>query len=350
MDKNIKTLMFDLAAGKSVYDEELNRELTKDEANEVLRKACYDLLGLDENSTDRDIKRAMKKQSAQEFFEVIEEVLDQYSPDGFKDNEFFDAYVETRNMKDGDMNEFWTDDDIVLNVAKVSGDHHDLIMQKLGAGSSFNVQTAVYAVKVGHDIRMFLTGRKNWGDFIDAVAKAFNKKIRNTMYTEFMNAADKLPTMDGLKGSGDLTSATKDEFDTILMNVGGLNESDVMIMGTKTALKKLNGLANVDWISESQKEKVANTGIMGTYEGTTLIEIPQRFEKNDTASALVDNTKLLIFPVVDYKPVKFVDYGENTLEVTEKGDTMNDQQSFEVQRRMGISTIITRLFGVWDLE
>lgn len=197
---------------------------------------------------------------------------------------------------------------------------------------------------------MFLTGRKSWTEFLDAVVKAFTKKIQDEIYTEFMDVAKKLPVKTGFVGTGKLTASKKDEFDEIISNVSGVNESDVVILGTKTALKKLTGLADVDWISASQKESVANSGILGSYEGTTLIEIPQRFANNDVATKLVDNTKLLIMPLVDYKPVKFVDYGETELEVTEAGETMNDQQTYEVQRRLGVGVIITRYIGQWTLE
>lgn len=227
-------------------------------------------------------------------------------------------------------------------------------MQKLASGSSFNVPTSVYAVKVGSDIRMFLTGRLNWGDFTDAVVKAFQKKIQDECYTEAMNMAAKMPVVSAFTGTGALSESTKEEFDEILADVATANESGVVIMGTKTALKKLNGFYNgttgVNWIAASQKESVAHTGLLGDYEGTSLIEIPQRFANNDVATKLVDSTKLLILPLVDYKPIKFVDYGETTLEVTERGETMNDQQSYEVQRRMGIATITTRHIGQWTLE
>jgi hypothetical protein len=55
-------------------------------------------------------------------------------------------------------------------------------------------------------------------------------------------------------------------------------------------------------------------------------------------------------PMVDNKFVKFVDYGETTLEVTEAGDTMNDQQTYEVQRRMGIGVVITKYFGKYTVN
>ena len=58
------------------------------------------------------------------------------------------------------------------------------------------------------------------------------------------------------------------------------------------------------------------------------------------------------FKIVDYSgdiKVKFVDYGETELEVTEVGATLNDQQSYELQRRFGTATILTRYFAKWSI-
>ena len=354
MESTVRNLMFDLATGRKIFDDSANREIGKDEANDKLRSIMFEKLGLNERSTEKQINRALKSERAAEFFEVIEEVIEKEVEYGWKDNEFFNNFVETRNLADGDRTDFWTDEDIILNVAKVSGDHHDYTAQRLASGSSYTVPTSRYAVKVGSDIRLFLTGRKNWSDFIDAVAKAYRKKIQDELYAEFMNAATKLPVTAGFTGTGTLDKAKKDDFDNVLSNVAMANDvSSVVIMGTKTALKKLNALAgngSVDWVANSQKESVAETGILGTYEGTTLLEIPQRFKDNKLAEKLVDSNVLLIFPVIDYKPVKFIDGGETTLEVSQAGDNMDDQQTYEAQRRMGVATIITRQFGQWKFS
>ena len=223
-------------------------------------------------------------------------------------------------------------------------------MQKLGAGEPTSIPTSVYAIKVGTDIRLFLTGRRNWNEFIDAVAIAFKKKIQAEMYTAFMGASTQIPPSSQYNKTGTLDASTKASFDALIEDVSIANDSsDIVIMGTKTALKALNGLTTIDWRAYSQREAVAAQGYIGSYEGVPLVELPQRFADNDTSRKLVDNTKLFIMPRVDNKFVKFVDYGETTLEVTERGDYMNDQQSYEVQRRMGVGVIITKYFGCWTL-
>ena len=127
-------------------------------------------------------------------------------------------------------------------------------------------------------------------------------------------------------------------------------------MGTKTALKKMNNLVNnstaVTWMAASQKESIAHTGILGDYEGTDLLEMPQRYNLGDLSAngGLVDNTKLFIMPVgEDNKFIKYINGGETILEVNEIGETLNDQQTYEIQRKIGVGTVLSRYFGVWTI-
>ena len=63
----------------------------------------------------------------EELMEVLEEAIDFKVETGFQDNEFFNNFVESKNIANGDRNEYWVkNNDVILTVAKVSGDHHDL--------------------------------------------------------------------------------------------------------------------------------------------------------------------------------------------------------------------------------
>lgn len=351
MENTVKTLMFDLASGREIFDEEQNRVISKAEANEAIRKACFEELGLTKDSTDKQIKRALKSEKGVALMEVIEEVIDTQIAYGLSADEFFNQFVETKNIADGDRNDFWVDDDVLLTVSKVSGDHHDISIQRLGSGQSYSVPMATYGIKVGGDIRLFLTNRKDWTALTDAVAKAYVQKVQTLIQTQFATGVNLIPIPSTLTGTGTLNASTKAQFDDIIEKVGAANECPVVIMGTKTALKNLNNLyANgngVNWIAASQKESVAHSGILGDYEGTVLMEIPQKFTDKTLATPIVHPTRLYIMPQVDNKFIKFVDGGETELTVDQIGDNMDDMQTYEVQRKMGVSTLMTRYFGIW---
>ena len=136
----------------------------------------------------------------------------------------------------------------------------------------------------------------------------------------------------------------------MLEDVQAATGNEVVIMGTKTALSKLNALTDVDWISSNMKEERHMTGRIGIWEGTRLVEIPQSFAYNDTSKKLVDNTKLLIMPVGDNKFVKMYNEGDTQIHQIVDGDTNMDKTfEYEVQRKMGIATIIGKKFGVWTI-
>ena len=147
----------------------------------------------------------------------------------------------------------------------------------------FSVQTSNYAIKVGMDIDVYLTGRKDWSEFVDAISIAFQeKKIQNDMFTAFVEADNKLPAQDKFVITDDLTKENKSKFDELIEDVEGANGgASAVILGLKSDLQKLERLQDVDWIADSQKEERARLGRLGSYGVNTLVEIPQRFVKND---------------------------------------------------------------------
>lgn len=352
-----KNLLFDASAGRDILDEDGNKVSTYD-VNDKIRKVQFDILGIDGTSSGKDIRRAIKKHGV-ELFEVIEDVIDLEIQKGWESSEFFNEFVETRNLALGDTAEFWVDDETILGVSKVSGYHHDVTLQRLGAGKSFTVPVSTYKVAVGADIVMYLTGRLDWAKFTASCARAFVIAVQNEVFAQIMEEDRQTAIPAAFKGNGALSVTTKKDFDKKIEYVSAANgNSDVCIIGTKTALKSLNALAEVDWRSLNQKEDVARTGRLGTYESTTLIEVPQRIDAGEkfngtTLKTLVPDNVLLIMPVTGDKFVKFVDFGETEItEVVERGEAngrMDDTMKYEVQRKMGVTTVLGKYHGFWKL-
>ena len=346
--EGFKKLTYDLNHNPNeIYDEEGNK-ISKKEANDAVRKFVFAIMGLNEHSTKRDRKRAMDRHGI-ELFEVMEEEIDIKVETGFRESEFFNNYVEQRNLSRGDSQEFWTNEKVILSVTKISGDHHDFTLQRLGSGESYTVTTSVYGIAVGADIDLYLAGRYDWAKLTDQCAAAFVRKVQNDIYAEMMNAGKKLPAQ--FQGTGALSTTTKDKLDTLLEDVSLANDgAQVVIMGTRTGLQQFQKLMDVDWITDDQKRDVATMGRLGYYGPYTLVELPQRFALNDTTKKLLDPKTLFVMPQVEDKFIKFVDVGETEIyEVNEKGARMDDTMKYEVQRAMGVGVQIGRYFGVWTL-
>ena len=116
------------------------------EANDKIVEVFRNVIGCDEHSTKAEIRRGMRKNQAV-LFDIIEETIDDALVSGWEQNPFFREYVDVRNLALGDANEFYVPDNSVLSVMKVSGNHHDIVRQRLGAGKVFSVETSWYAVK-----------------------------------------------------------------------------------------------------------------------------------------------------------------------------------------------------------
>lgn len=131
-------LMFDTGMGVPQVDKKV--------ANDKIREVMFSILGVDEHATRKELRRAIRSHR-NEVFEVIEETVENLLVSGWGNNPFFNEFVEIKNLSDGDTNEFYVKDDVILTVSEISGNHHDLIRQRLAEGQTFRVKTSWYGVK-----------------------------------------------------------------------------------------------------------------------------------------------------------------------------------------------------------
>lgn len=354
---NFKQLCFDLNHGNKLYDfdEDGNRyEITKKEANKAIQHVFMEICGLTDAdlASPKKVKRAVKAHH-NEIFEIIEDDVEFKVVTGLTEDEWFTEFVEYRNESLGDQTEFEiTADNVLFIVAEVSGDHHDLTMQSLPRNSFARVNVKRYGMKVGKDIDLVVLGRVDYTQLTDKIAESFIYDIREKCFTAMYGAASKLPNNSQFNKTGVLSTTTKGAFDTLLEDVATANNSDIYIVGTKMALKKLNALADVDWASNDQKKEMNTLGRLGSYEGTTLVEIPQKFRLNDVKEKLYSNNVLFVFSRNEDKFIKMLDKGETEIvEAGEnKGDLADDFQTYEAQRSYGVGVTLGQYFGVWTVE
>ena len=346
--EEIKNLMFDLCRG------ELAEGITKTEAEKKLREMSMKIFGLTEKASKRDRKRAYAENGRQ-FFDVIEEVVDWTVSTGLKENEWFTALVNYKNLAEDDENLFTNEgDEVILSIARMGKRHHDTMLQRLGEGSSYSVPTDLYGAAVGADIDRYLLGQEDWTKLVDAITKAFTLKVQELIFAEVMAAPTKLEVQSGYVETGALNENTRKTFNKVLQNVSVANDNaDVVIMGTMVGLQELENLIKVDWIANSQKESVASMGRLGNYGRYQLIEIPQRFARNDITRDMYDDNKLWIFAAGENKLVDMVDVGETLIdEITERGEAngrIDDIMKYEVQRELGVATRLGKVFGSWTI-
>ena len=325
--------------------------ITAADANEMIKEKFRLIMGIDETASKKEIRRAINRHK-NEIFEVIEDTVDNMLTSGWTDNEFFNDFVEIKNLALGDANEFETEDQSVLTVGKLSGDHWDIDRQRLGIGETYRVPTSWVGLGVYEEFERVMTGRADWNKLVNAIYEAMDAYVNELVYKAVISAGSQvLPGSSQFYKTAALDAAAHDTFVTMIEDVQAANRgAEVVIMGTKTALSKLKNLADVNWIAKEDRTDHRNMGHVGIFEGTRVVEIPQVFAKNDTTTKMVKDDVLLIMPLADNKFVKLVYEGDAMIkEVTDA--TVNQDWTYEVKylTKLGVSTIIGRYFGTWNI-
>lgn len=344
---SMNNLMQDLALGREIYDSESDRVISKAEANAKILDFSRQVMGITDITDTKAVRRAIRDNS-REWFDIIEDTIDKVIEVGFKDDDWFNQLVDYKTIGYGDRQDFVLEgNDAILSVATVGESHHDHILQRLAQGQTISIPTKRRAVKVGADINRYILGDVDWNKLVSAVANAFKADIQNQVYGQIAVAVSQIPAR--FKSTGNLVKSTLDD---IIQDVAAYNQSDVVIMGTKAALSKITAIADVQWAAKDQRDNVMNTGNIGIYEGTTLLQIPTRFKDTAMSQYTFPTDELLIIPVIGEagKFIKFVDEGSTEIiEKLEKGDYLSDLQTYEAQRRYGVGCVLGRYFGFWKI-
>lgn len=345
---NFQKLLTD-AAKKNV--QEYSKEEVKAKIIEKFRAA----LGIEPTDKPQQVKRAVRANRSLAYA-LIEETIDEMIHTGWTEgNKFFDQFVEYKNLALDDENEFYVEDDSILSVSKVSGNHHNMIRQKLGAGTRFSVAGEWYGIKIYEDFERLLTGAVEWSTFVMKVTDAINRYLYDALYAALRGAKESLGA-NWVK-NGALETANKATLVKLCQDIEMATGSPVTIFGARSALSALTAMSDVNWISEAMKNEYhQNGGILGNWEGFTVAEIGQGLKRGagiNSASVeyQLDTDRLYIIPTgVNQKFIKVVNYGETQVDQVADNSTNRDgSHEYEVLYKMGINVILNTVFGVWEI-
>lgn len=356
--ESMTQLMKDLAKGRDIYDAESDRVVSKAEAEATVLDFSRQVLGISTEMLERKDRRSIERawrDNKREWFDIIEDVVDDTLTTGLQENEWFNTLAEVITIEYGDRQDFIADVPSVLAVATVGTSHHDHIMQRLAPGKRYTVPTERHAIKVGADINKYILGQVAWDKFVAAIDKAYMLDIQSRTLAAVDTAVSLLPAGAALTGNGALDATSKAAFLTIADNVAAANgTSDIIVMGTRPALRNIPNIVDVNWIANIQKDNLANLGNIGVAEGLTLVEMPNRFVDGTLTSKVFSDKNIYFFASNENNRfIKIVQEGGAYIdEVMERGISngyMADLQSFEVQRIYGAGVVPGAIFGRWVL-
>lgn len=121
-------------------------EVSKKAADAKIVEIFNNVLGITKESTPMQRRQALRAHQA-ECFSIIEETVQSLLITDWAVDPFFTKYVDVRNLALGDRNEFFVDDQSILEMMQISGNHWNLIRQRLGAGQSTSITTSWIGAK-----------------------------------------------------------------------------------------------------------------------------------------------------------------------------------------------------------
>ena len=330
------------------------KEVSAKEANKKIVEKFRAALGIEPNDRPQLVRRAIRA-NKDLVFTLIEETIEEMIISGWMQNPFFEQFVETKNLALGDENDFYVEDDSILSVSKVSGNHHNMIRQRLGAGRHFSVAGEWYGLKIYADFERVLTGAEDWAAFVSKVAEAINRYLYDALYAALRGAKDNLGA-NWVK-SGALETANKATLVKLCQDISMATGSEVTIFGARSALSALTAMADVNWAPESvKKEYYANGGVLGNWEGISVAEIGQGLKRGASINSasveyMLDTDRLYIIPTsVANKFIKVVNYGETQVsQVADKDVNRDMSYEYQILYKMGINVILNTVFGVWEI-
>ena len=102
------------------------KDFSAKEANKKIVEKFRAALGIEANDRPQAVRRAIRA-NKDLVFTLIEETIEEMIITGWMENPFFMQFVESKNLALGDENDFYVEDDSILSVSKVSGNHHNIV-------------------------------------------------------------------------------------------------------------------------------------------------------------------------------------------------------------------------------
>ena len=335
------SLMMDASNG--VYE-----KYSKEDTQTILRNQFDKIMGINFKSAKNMKRRQAWRDHNKEIASLIEDVIADKMNSGWNSaNARFMEYVDERNIAEGDANEFFVEDNSLLTVSKFAGNHHDVLRQAVKPGKAFSIDTSFYGVKVYTDFVLFQTGRIDFAALVDKMYKSIEENRYAALYTAFMSMDASLPT--DMKLETTAVEASKDNIIAKIEAVSAATGKDVILVGARPAIQKLQNTVTYNMFSDSMKDERNKNGILGNWEGYECLPLA-RVNKAGTRESVFsadDQKKVFILPIdPEFKPIKRVNEGDVMYYETGMDGLKKDMTvDAEVVYQEGIGIVINELFG-----
>ncbi|WP_090739298.1 hypothetical protein [Paenibacillus sp. Mc5Re-14] len=306
-------------------------KFSRADAMEVLRKELIEANGGSEKLTPKSFRNNPN------LFAILEEALDILVEEGIKGQ--FDTFVETVVIEHGDAKVFTIEENRLFDVAIVSDGNGDLRRDRLDVGE-LTVKTYMMGVAVYEELSRLLAGRQDFAKLVENVARSYENKIQNLIYDAVYNSYNQLGSTYAI--SGTFSEAKLDE---LIAHVEAATGMEAMILGTKSALAKIN------YGTESEKSKEARNdfGFYGNFHGTQMMAIKQAHKVGSNEFA-IDNGFIMVVPKSPDKFVKLVMEGDSMIIEGDGTNRKDMQREYTFIKKAGIAVLSAAKYGIYRIS
>lgn len=285
-------------------------------------------------STTIDYK-AIRDGKCPELFAVIEELIDVALDVATLEDSPLKDMIETKNGEWGDKPEFLVPDNSLLTVDVVANGTQGIRRQRLIGGQKVPLTPVNKAVKIYEELILILSGRIDWVEFVNRVAKSFEREFYASVAKQFNNLSTARFTVTA---SG---SPSEAGLLNLIEKVEAATGKTAYVLGTRTALRNFP----MSQIGETVKDDYYDVGFSQRFNGTPCIRLKNYLDA--AGNFVLSDTRVYVL-AGDDKIIKHYIEGEPIVIARDAADNADLTQEYTVIRREGIAVVVSATMGVYD--
>lgn len=252
--------------------------------DDIIREEILSKMSSPLPENKREFRRWFKA-NGNEMFGLIEKTITVVHNDiAF---EQFGDFVQTELLAEGDAPEYYIENTDLFDVSVKATGVGVQMRQKMHNGK---METTAFelGVKIYDEFFRFLTGRINWTELVNKVAKSFSHKLATVVSGTLFGAYDE-------SNNPFHATANKEGVDAKLQDIVNKLSAycgEVQIVGTKGALANIVGLGGVFTQDATDKRMF---GYIREFGGVPVYELAQGFDK-EAKKYDIPNDTILVLP------------------------------------------------------
>lgn len=327
----LQRVAIDTYYGRKENFTELNKT-----GDDIIRTEILEKMSSPMPSNTAEFRRWFKGVS-NECFALLEQTITVVHNDIAFDQ--FGDFVKSDILAEGDAPDYIIENTDLFEVSEKATGVGASLRQKMHNGK-LETTPFLLTIKIYDEFFRFLTGRINWTNLVNRVAKSFSHKLATIVTGTLFNAYDATNAFHAASNKDALDETLQEVINKLSAKVG-----DVQILGTKGALANINGLGGAFVDGKDKRE----FGYVKMFGGVPCVELAQGYDK-DAKEYDIPNDKILVVPTNE--ALVYTAF-EGSVEIDENLEKLgrNDRQiEMEMSRMARVGVAVAVDFGMIKIQ